>query len=113
LIQSLPVYDQKGFFDTILRDLARRYFSSSVGVIPEKDSLRQNTSVVGGVAAMVTGLVENSPLLKAQLIHWITATNGEYAALGLDIRRAVIAAIASNQGIIRPIHTLSLLNVPI
>ncbi len=99
LIQSLPAYDQKGFLDTILRDLARRYFSSSVGAIPEKESLLGNTSVVGGVAALIAGLVEHNPLLKSQLVHWITATNGEYAAEGLDVRRAVIATIATNQGI--------------
>jgi hypothetical protein len=53
---------------------------------------------VGGVAAMVKGLVQNNQVLQAHLTHWLTSTNGEYAGLGLGVRRAVTATLSSDQG---------------
>jgi hypothetical protein len=53
---------------------------------------------VGGVAAMVKGLVQNNQVLQAHLTHWLTSTNGEYAGLGLGVRRAVTATLSADQG---------------
>ncbi|KIX98731.1 uncharacterized protein Z520_05192 [Fonsecaea multimorphosa CBS 102226] len=110
LIQGLPTYDQKVLFDTILRDLARRYFANGADIVGPKELLEMNTSTVGGVAAMINGVVQNSPLLEAHVIHWLTSTNGEYAGLGLNTRRAVIATLATNQDKLEQILERSLEN---
>ncbi len=97
LIQSLPSYDRKGIFDSILRDLSRKYLQSSTGISTDQGYRPMNDSTIGGVAAMVSGLVRNDSLLEAHMVHWLTSMNGEYAGLGLETRRAVIATLASNQ----------------
>ncbi|KAI1618478.1 telomere length regulation protein-domain-containing protein [Exophiala viscosa] len=96
LLQGLSAYDQKSFFDAILRDLARRYLRIHVDV-QEKEVLLANTSTVGGVAAMISGLVQSNTVLRAHLTRWLTATDGEYAGLGLDTRRAVMATVSQDQ----------------
>jgi len=101
LLQGLSPYDQKSLFDAILRDLARRHLRSNVDV-QEKKALLANTSTVGGVAAMINGLVQSNTVLRTHLTHWLTATEGEYAGLGLDARRAVIATVSKDQGMREP-----------
>lgn len=98
LVESLPGYDQKSLFDSMLRDLARKFLQTGANIMREKDFLERNATPVGGVAAMISGLVQNNSLLQNHIIHWLTATNGEYGGLGLDARRAVIATLASRQG---------------
>ncbi|KAK4934549.1 telomere binding protein [Elasticomyces elasticus] len=46
---------------------------------------------------MLNGLVQSNTVLRAHLIHWLTATEREYAGLGLDARRAVMATVAQDQ----------------
>ncbi|KIW23226.1 uncharacterized protein PV07_11443 [Cladophialophora immunda] len=110
LIHGLSAYDQKVLFDTILRDLARRFFESGADTVGPKELLVTRTSAVGGVAAMINGLVQNNPLLEAHVIHWLTSTNGEYAGVGLNARRAVIATLAASQGKLEQVLERSLEN---
>lgn len=97
LLRGLSPYDQQSLFDAILRDLTRRYLRNDVDV-REKEALLANASTVGGVAAMISGLVQSNTVLQVHLTQWLTATDGEYAGLGLDARRAVMATISHNQG---------------
>ncbi|OAG39425.1 hypothetical protein AYO21_06441 [Fonsecaea monophora] len=110
LVQGLPNYDQKVLFDTVLRDLARRSFGSGASILEPKELLIMNTSIVGGVAALISGLVQHNPILEAHVIHWLTSTNGEYAGLGLDARRAVIATLAARQSKLEQVLERSLEN---
>ncbi|OAP63536.1 hypothetical protein AYL99_02763 [Fonsecaea erecta] len=110
LIQGLPAYDQKVLFDTILRDLARRFFENGADIVGPKELLETNSSTIGGVAAMINGLVRNNPLLEAHVTNWLTSTNGEYAGLGLNTRRAVIATLAASQDKLEQILERSLEN---
>ncbi|KIW20098.1 hypothetical protein PV08_00673 [Exophiala spinifera] len=96
LIQSLPSHDQKSLFDTILCDLGRKHLGGSINVA-DKESLASHSAAIGGVAAMINGIVENNPLLQAHLTHWLTTANGQYVGLGLDSRRAVIASLATDK----------------
>ncbi|EXJ78360.1 hypothetical protein A1O3_09521 [Capronia epimyces CBS 606.96] len=88
LVQALPAYDQTGLFDTILRDLGRRFLQSGTGTIHCRPSLMSHSSSIGGVAAMIRGLVQSNVILEVHVTHWLTSTNGEYAGLGLETRRA-------------------------
>lgn len=58
----------------------------------------ESESNLGGVAAMVAGVTKNNSVLEDHLVDWLTSTTGEYASLGLDTRRAVIATLALKQG---------------
>ncbi|KAJ9502393.1 telomere binding protein [Exophiala xenobiotica] len=107
LLQSLPSYDQRALFDTILRDLARRFLHSNLNV-EDQETMTLSMPAVGGVAAMVKGLVQNNQVLQAHLTHWLTSTNGEYAGLGLGVRRAVTATLSSDQDKLQAILEKSL-----
>jgi hypothetical protein len=91
LLRSLPSPDQRAVFDTLLRDLTRKYLHSETWGI-------ESTSTIGAVAAMVNGLVQHNHILESYVIEWLTSTNGQSAGLGLDARRAVIATLAKHQG---------------
>lgn len=69
-----------------------------VNSMENRESLLSNADTIGGVAAMITGLVEGNALLKTHVLQWLTNTSGEYGGLGLDTRRAVIATLATSQG---------------
>jgi hypothetical protein len=97
LLQGLPAYDQKATFDSILRGLARKFLQSGIDGVEDKGSLMRDRSRVSGVAAMVSQLTQNNTLLEQHVVHWLTNTSGEYAGLGLDARRAVIATLATSQ----------------
>lgn len=47
---------------------------------------------------MVAGMAQNNTVLENHIVQWLTSTNGEYASLGLDTRRAVIATLALREG---------------
>lgn len=98
LMRSLPTYDQKAMFDTILRDLARKFLQGDNGTVGDKASLMKSGPSVSGVAAMIDGLVQSNALLEAHVVNWLTSTNGEYAGVGLEARRAVIVTLATSQG---------------
>jgi hypothetical protein len=98
LLQSLPAYDQIASFDAILRDLARRFLRQSPDILEvTKDSVKVK-STVAGIAAMVRGLAQSNAVLEKHVVDWLTNTSGEYAGLGLDVRRAVIATLATCHG---------------
>ena len=98
LLQTLSTYEQKTVFDTILRDLARRFLQNGDSAVRDRESLMRETSRISGVAAMVGGLVNINPVLEEHVVTWLTNTSGEYAGLGLQVRRAVIATLATSQG---------------
>ncbi|RMZ84548.1 hypothetical protein DV737_g1136, partial [Chaetothyriales sp. CBS 132003] len=98
ILQAFSPAEQRSFFDAVLRDLTRKYLRSGVNVVESKqfNGLESNKEI-GGVAAMVTGLIEGNTVLDEHLVQWLTSTNGEYATLGVDTRRAVIATLASRK----------------
>ncbi|KAJ9616147.1 telomere binding protein [Knufia peltigerae] len=96
LVSSLPSHDQKSLFDTILCDLARKHLGGNLSA-GEKACLDSKSPAIGGVAAMIKGLVENNILLQTHLTHWLTSATGQYLGLGLDSRRAVIASLSTDK----------------
>lgn len=82
----------------ILRDITRKSLQNSHGSV----STSGDTFTVGGIAAMISGLVQSNSLLEAHLVHWLTTNNGEHAGLALGARRAAIATLAEKQGELPP-----------
>jgi telomere length regulation protein len=98
LLNTLSAYDQKAVFDIILRDVTRRHLQTSASGLSQGLPTSGEFTAVGGMAAMINGLVQSNSLLEAHLVHWLTSTSGDYAGLGLGVRRAVIATLAQKQG---------------
>jgi hypothetical protein len=98
LLQSLPAYDQIASFDAILRDLARRFLRNAPDILDVTEDSVKAKSTVAGIAAMVRGLAQSNTILERHVVEWLTSTSGEYAGLGLDVRRAVVATLATCHG---------------
>lgn len=92
------------FFDSILQDLTRK--CAGIAVVPDISNQQdpQNQKIVRGVAAMVAGVIQSNSILKEHMMQGFTNTNGVYAALNLNIRRALIAILAANQGMAQLEH---------
>ena len=97
LLQKLTPQEQRTCFDLILRDLARKYLRNTPGGVEGIDDLETQTSI-GGVAALVTGLIQHNKILSDHITEWLTSTTGDYANFGLVTRRALIATLALKQG---------------
>ncbi|RMD39429.1 hypothetical protein DV735_g5704, partial [Chaetothyriales sp. CBS 134920] len=98
IIQTFSPAEQRSLFDAVLRDLTRKYLRSGIGVAESfKLNALESDKAIGGAAALVAGLIEGNAVLDEHLVQWLTSTNGEYANLGLDTRRAVIAILASRK----------------
>lgn len=98
LLKLLSRHEQRVFFDGVLFDLARIYLPISPVQVDGLDTNPKNDRSVGGVAAMISKLVEHNPILEEHVESWLTDTTGEYATVGLNTRRAVIATLAVHQG---------------
>jgi hypothetical protein len=97
LLQNMSTHDQKVMFDIVLRDAARRFLRVG-NDIPDNAALTQNALPIAGVAALVKGLIQGNAFLEAHVVQWLTNTSGEYSGLGLETRRAVMATLATSQG---------------
>jgi hypothetical protein len=98
LLHHLSAQEQRLFFDAMLRDLVRKYLRHGPVVNTSEKNGLEDESNIGGVAAMVTGMTQNNTVLENHIAQWLTSTSGEYAGLGLDTRRAVIATLALREG---------------
>jgi hypothetical protein len=98
LLQALPRVEKVNFFDAMLRDLAKKYLSTGSISNGVKVSGIEYQARIGGVAAIINGVISEREGLESYLVGWLTDTSGEYATLGLDIRRAVIATLAQREG---------------
>ncbi|RMZ85132.1 hypothetical protein DV738_g10, partial [Chaetothyriales sp. CBS 135597] len=104
LIREFSPAEQRSFFDALLRDLTRKYLRSGVSVVESmKLNILESDKTIGGAAALVAGLIEGNAVLDEHLVQWLTSTNGEYATLGLDTRRAVIATLAARKDRLREV----------
>ena len=97
LLACLTDHDQRVFFDGMLADLVRKYLRNPLQSQHDQSGL-ENQAGVGGVAAMVAGLIQGNTVLEQHIERWLTTTAGEYANLGLDTRRAVVATLGLRQG---------------
>lgn len=98
ILHHLSDHEQRLFFDAVLRDLARRYISTPLVAHEPAKATETTKSGIEGVAAMVAGMAQNNSVLEEHIVQWLTSTSGEYSGLGLNVRRAVIATLASHQG---------------
>ena len=82
----LPRTEQKSFFFTLLRCLSNSYLNKG------------DIHAIAGVAAIISGLLQENQYLETCLVEWLTTTNGDVVMLGLEMRRAAFAVLAKNEG---------------
>jgi hypothetical protein len=76
----------------------RTYLGNSARPGNTVDVRLQSSGAIRGIAAMISRLVEHNSAFEEQVERWLTDDSGEYAAIGLDARRAVVATLARDQG---------------
>lgn len=82
----------------MLQDLGRKYLTKNLAMAQALPFGMENQSAVRGVAAILKGVATCNIYLENQFIEWLTTTANQQALLGLDIRRAVVASLAFNEG---------------
>lgn len=98
LLQGLSDREQRIFFDGLLLDIVRKYLrTASLQEQYHQNGLDTDESI-SGVAAMIAGLVQGNKVMEDHIENWLTSTTGDYASLGLDTRRAVVATLGLRQG---------------
>lgn len=97
LIKNLAARDQKKFFECVLGDLSRTYFSAAQpGSILVTDMT--TAKAISGAAALINGLVTQNDYLTECAVDWVTSSSG--TSRGSGLRRALIAVLAQSQGLL-------------
>lgn len=106
LLQSLPRWEQKAFFDGMMRDVARKYLIESVSILSLTSSPAAQDRSIEAVAALVCGITENSTFLQDYIVGWLVDDNGSNASIGLPARRAVMATLSNHEGKLFLAHSI-------
>lgn len=70
-------------------------FNKECSDVEETDD---DTKILQGVAALISGLTADDDELKECMCQWLTGNNAAGLGQGIAIQRAVIAALAVDQG---------------
>ena len=97
LMHQLHLHEQRTMLYAMIRIVSKQRFSTdkSFNVLCTQQA---NTSTISGLAALLTGITEDNPALKDALVEWLTAISGGGIGQTHDTHRAVIVAIAPDQG---------------
>ena len=82
----------------VLHDMSRKFFATHQGKVEGSEVVVNGKEAVGGVAAVVSGLIGDNEYLEAQLIEWLTTTSNSYATQTLESRRALILVLSAKEG---------------
>ena len=96
LLHSLPIHDQSTIIFSTLRIFSKKsFFQSRAENSSTEPFLRK---VIGGIAALLVGFTEDRSSLTDVLEDWLVGVSGGGIAFEIEIRRAVVAVIALDQG---------------
>jgi hypothetical protein len=94
----LPRLDQKTFLEVMLQDMSKKFLATRWNADTGSTLAVNGKEAVGGVAAIVSGVIGDSEYLEAQLIDWLTSPSSSYAAHILETRRALILTLSTKEG---------------
>ena len=80
------------FLERTIETVSRKYLDSSNGPA----DLKAPTSIIGGVAAFLNGLVHDNASLGEVMMLWLTSPSGGGVGHGAGLRRAAIAALSAD-----------------
>lgn len=89
-MSRLSALEQKTLVYALIRVLD---FPSSRKTISDAGS-----KVLGGIAALLSALVDHNPILQGALIEWLVGGSSNAAGQSLVVHRAVITALSRNNG---------------
>jgi hypothetical protein len=98
LIRALPRWEQKVFFDGMMRDIARKCLKSDTSSFGENSPLVTQNRSIEAVADLVSGITKNNAFLQDYILEWLVDDSGANASIGFHARRAVMATLANYEG---------------
>ena len=90
-------HEQRSIIYSLLRIISK-YHKLNDGFPNSDKQLHERDRIVCGAAALVARLARDSSNIGDALVDWVVGTFGDGASFGVGIRRAVVAALSSNQG---------------
>lgn len=100
LVHRLHVHEQRTVLYSMIRIVSKRCLSVDKP-FNLLDTRAPENSTVNGLAGLLAALTQDKSALKDALVEWLTGLSGEGTAHSHDIHRAVMAAIAPDQGMSR------------
>lgn len=97
LIQHLSKHDQLSFFHSMLRVLSKQpqFLAMDKGNNAE---LQEQKRAVSAGAAIISGLLQDSVVLRDGLMNWIIGVSGDGFAHNIRMHRSAIAALSRDHG---------------
>ena len=97
LIRSLAVHEQKVVLFSLLRIISKRSLSEFSSDIKDEKQVEFG-GAIGGAAALISNIVQDSIDLKDSLVDWLTGVSDNGIGQDHAIHRAVIAALSEDYG---------------
>lgn len=97
LIQLLGQLDQINFLQSILRVLSKRPQFLAMEKDDYSESQEQTKAVSAG-AAIISGIIQDSTVLRDGLMNWIIGVSGDGFAHNVRMHRSGIAALSRDHG---------------
>jgi hypothetical protein len=98
LLRALPRWEQRAFFDGMMRDISRNHMDSDNSSLSLSSSPVLQDRTIEAVAGLVAGITENNSFLQDYIVEWLVDDTGANASIGLHARRAVMATLAKHEG---------------
>lgn len=97
LIQLLSQLDQMSFFHSMLRVLSKQPRFLAMDESDYSESQEQTKAVSAG-AAVISGFIQDSTVLRDGLMNWIIGVSGDGFAHNIRMHRSGIAALSRDHG---------------
>lgn len=107
LLDSLPNLEQKNLLQTLLKLIAKDYFSASVTSEDGSEWWKVDAILISGAASLINKVLSTDQR-KDYMINWLTGSSGAGISDGIAIRRAAIASISGNKNDLETILEKSL-----
>ena len=96
ILQGLTLHEQKILLYAMIRQQSARLLSRQGRTLDS--NANSNDKAVGGIAALLSSLLEAVSSIEDLLIDWLVGTSAEATGQSHTVHRAVIASLSSNTG---------------
>jgi telomere length regulation protein len=108
LLSTLPSFEQRNFIYSFLNLVSRHYLSSIVTSEDDSRWWQSDAEIVSAASGLIKLILSTDEPRKSHMITWLTSSSGAGVGDGISIRRAVIAALATEKNDIETILDQSL-----
>ncbi|KAG0650805.1 DNA replication checkpoint tel2 [Hyphodiscus hymeniophilus] len=103
LLSALPKFEQRNFILSFLKLVSKAYLSSIITSEDDSRWWQSDASVIAATAGLIQLVLAKDESRKIHLMTWLTSSSGAGVGDGIAIRRAVIAALATDKNDIETI----------